>query len=78
MRRHAHDPRHMPHVLSTHGWPEMRWSRMVNMPADRWRIRVIDGSNMSRVEMNDAASQWVTQAIDGRAAAFRRSATSRR
>ena len=27
MRGHAHDPRHTPHVLTTHGWPAMRWDR---------------------------------------------------
>lgn len=74
MRRHARDPRYMPHVLSSGGWPEMRWSRLTHMPAGRWRISVIDGSDMTRAEANQAALQWVTDAIKGRAPAFRRSA----
>jgi hypothetical protein len=74
MRKHAADPRHMPHVLSTGGWPEMQWSRVTGMSADRWRISVVDGSNMSRSELKQAASQWVTDAIEGRAPAFRQSA----
>ena len=78
MRRHARDPRHMPHVLSTDGWSEMRWSRLADMPTDRWRISMIDGSDMTRAEANQAALQWVTDAIGGRAPAFRRSATSPR
>lgn len=78
MRGHARNPRHMPHVLSTDGWPQMRWSRLSSMPADRWRINVIDVSKMSRADTNQAALQWVTDAIEGRAAVFRRSATSRR
>jgi hypothetical protein len=75
---HARDPRHMPHVLSTGGWPGMRCSRLSNMPSDRWRMSVIDVSRMSRADANQAALQWVTDAIEGRAPAFRRSATSRR
>ncbi len=46
------------------------------MPADQWRIGVIDGSNMSRVEMKSAALQWVTDALDGRAQVFKQSEVS--
>ena len=59
LRHHARDPRHMPHVLSTDGWSEMRWSRLTSMPTDQWRISVIDGSDMTRAEANQAALQWV-------------------
>jgi hypothetical protein len=75
MRQHARDPGHMTHVLSTGGWPDMRWSRLTSMPADQWRISIIDGSEMTRAEANQAALQWVTDAIAGRAPAFRRSPT---
>jgi hypothetical protein len=68
----------MTHVLSTDGWPEMRWSRLAGMPADEWRISIIDGSEMTRAEANQAALQWVTDAVEGRAPAFRRSSTSTR
>ena len=78
LRGHAIDPRHMPHVLSTGGWQEMRWSRLSNMPSDRWRMSVIDVSMLSRADTTQAALQWVTDAIEGRAPAFHRSATSRR
>ncbi len=72
MRRHARDPRHMPHVLTTGGWGAMQWSRLTDIPADQWRVSVIDGSKMTRPEANQAVLQWVTDAIEGRAAAFRR------
>ncbi len=72
MRRHARDPRHMPHVLSVGGWQEMRWSRMTGIPTDEWHVSVIDGSNMAREEANQAVLQWVTDAIEGRVPAFRR------
>ena len=56
----------------------MRWPRLVSMPADQWRISVIDGADMTRAEANQAALQWVTDAIEGRAPVFRRSATWKR
>jgi hypothetical protein len=40
--------------------------------ADRWRISVIDGSNMTRPEANQAVLQWVDDAIGGRAPMFTR------
>jgi hypothetical protein len=66
----------MPHVLSTDGWPEMQWTRLTNMPADRWQICAIDGSNKFRAEASQAALQWVTDTLAGRASVFRRAATS--
>jgi hypothetical protein len=68
----------MAHVLSTGGWSDMRWSRLTSMPADHWRISIIDGSEMTMAEANQAALQWVTDAIAGRAPVFRRSVTSPR
>jgi hypothetical protein len=51
----------MPHMLSTGGWSDMRWARLTRMPADEWRISIIDGSEMTRAEANQAALQWVTE-----------------
>jgi hypothetical protein len=42
------------------------------MPADRWRISVIDGSNMTKPDTNQAVLQWVIDAIEGRAPMFKR------
>ena len=78
MRNHARDPRHMSEVLTTDGWPEMQWSRLTSMPTDRWQISVVDGSKMTMAEANQAALQWVTDTIEGRAPVFRRGATSKR
>jgi hypothetical protein len=72
MRHHARDPRYMPHVLSTAGWHEMRWSRLAGMPADLWRITVVDSSNLTKHQANQAVLQWVRDAIEGLAPAFRR------
>ena len=60
MRRHAEDPAHMPHVLTTGGWDGMRWSRLATLP---WQITVIDGSAMSVAEAGSAALQWVRDAL---------------
>jgi hypothetical protein len=69
LRRHAEDPTHMPHVLTTGGWDGMRWSRLATLP---WQITVIDGSTMSVAESGRAALQWVRDALSGRAPVFRR------
>jgi hypothetical protein len=69
LRRHADDPAHMPHVLSTGGWQQMQWSRLSTLP---WRITVIDGSSMTVAEAGRAALQWIQDAISGRAPVFRR------
>jgi hypothetical protein len=78
LRRYARDPRHMPEVLTTDGWPGDAVVT-VGEHADRpLEITVIDGSKMTRAEENHAARQWVTDAIAGRAPVFRSSATSKR
>jgi hypothetical protein len=69
LRRHARDPAHMPHVLTTGGWEGMVWSRLTMLP---WQITVIDGSSMTVAEAGRAALQWVQDTISGRAPVFRR------
>ena len=62
----------MPHVLSTGGWAAMKWSRLTNIPGDQWRVSIIDGSNMTKLEANQAVLRWITDAIDGRVPVFSR------
>ncbi len=69
--RRRGDPEELPHVLSADGWDAMQWSRVTHMVGDRWRISVIDVSAMTRYEANQAALQWVTDALEGRAPVFR-------
>jgi hypothetical protein len=69
LRRHARDPAHMPHVLTTGGWDGMQWSRLTALP---WHITVIDSSAVSIAEAGRAALQWVRDAISGQAPVFRR------
>jgi energy-coupling factor transporter ATP-binding protein EcfA2 len=72
MRRHAADPRHMPHVLADGGWAEMRWSRLHHMSTDDWQITVIDGSPLSTADTSQLVLQWIRDAVSGRAPVFRR------
>jgi energy-coupling factor transporter ATP-binding protein EcfA2 len=69
MREHARDPRHMPHVLSTNGWPAMRWGRWTGMdPAEgRWGMHVVDTSVMAASQVAKEVVDWCRDALDGRA-----------
>lgn len=69
MRGHAADPAHMPHVLTTGGWDDMRWARLTTLP---WQMTVIDGSSLSVADAGHAVLQWVRDALTGRAPVFRR------
>jgi hypothetical protein len=75
LRRHAQDPTHMPHVLSTGGWDGMRWDRLTDIPRQHWRISVIDGSALTPAESAHAVLQWICDVIAGRAPVFRRRRT---
>jgi hypothetical protein len=72
MRRHARDPRHMPHVLTTSGWPAMRWDRWTGLhPADGvWGMHVIDTSAMTPEHVAAAVVAWVREALQATAPIF--------
>jgi hypothetical protein len=70
LRRHASDPAHMPHVLTTDGWDEMQWSRLTGLS---WQITVVDGSALTITEAGHVVLQWIQDAITGRAPVFPRS-----
>ena len=46
----------------------MKWSRLTRFPGDQWQVSIIDGSNMTKLEANQAVLRWITDAIDGRVA----------
>jgi energy-coupling factor transporter ATP-binding protein EcfA2 len=69
LRRHAYDPGHMPHVLTTGGWPGMQWSRLARLS---WRMTIIDGSALAPAEAGHVVLQWVQDAIAGLVPVFRR------
>ena len=72
LRRHAQDPSHMPHVLTTDGWSAMQWSRLSEMGREQWRMTVIDGSADGVAETGCAVLQWIHDATAGLAPVFRR------
>jgi energy-coupling factor transporter ATP-binding protein EcfA2 len=69
MRGHARDPRHMPHVLSTTGWPAMRWEQWTGIdPASgSWGIEVLDTSRRSPEQVAAAVVMWSRRALNGQA-----------
>jgi hypothetical protein len=72
MRGHARNPRHMPHVLTEHGWSEMRWERWTGMPAgdDRWQMELVDTSDRSREQVAEQVGAWHRRALAGDAPVF--------
>jgi hypothetical protein len=62
----------MPQVLSTGGWSAMRWSRVSDMPRERWKVTIIDGSAGDVAETGRVVLQWIHDAVAGRAPVFRR------
>jgi hypothetical protein len=70
MRRHAADPLHMPHVLSTGGWDEMRWDRLTRLRSS-WRTHLVDTSLMSRATVAEAVLAWCRSVLAGQAPILR-------
>ena len=68
MRGHARDARHMPHVLTTRGWEEMRWERWLGARnADGWAMHVVDTSRLSRQRVAHEVLDWCRLALAGEA-----------
>jgi hypothetical protein len=65
MRRHASDPLHMPHVLSTGGGDEMRWDRLTRLTPS-WRIHRVDTSTMTRQAVAETVLGWCRSVLAGR------------
>jgi hypothetical protein len=65
MRRHAADPGWMPHVLTTGGWPEMRWDRWSGWRRGdaRWRIDVIDTTALAVPAVAGRVLAWAERAL---------------
>lgn len=73
LRRHAHDPQHMLHVITDGGWEQMRWDRVrrVRTGDPHWRIPIIDSSGLSKEEVANRASRWADSARAGQQPVFR-------
>jgi len=73
MRGHARDPGHMPHVLTTESWEEMRWERWVGAEADRedWLMQVIDTSELTEEQVAFEVLSWCRRVLLGHAPMLR-------
>jgi hypothetical protein len=70
MRGHARDLSHMPEVLTTNGWEEMRWERWTGDADDigTWTIEVIDTSNLVVEQVATEVLGWCRRALAGQPA----------
>jgi hypothetical protein len=67
MRGHAADPSHMPEVLTTDGWNEMRWDRWTDRPSGDpdWNVPEIDTSPLDLEEVAAATLAWARSSLRG-------------
>jgi hypothetical protein len=64
MRRQADDPLHMPHVLTTGGWDQMRWDRLTSV-RPRWATHRIDTTAMPPAAVAEAVLEWCRRVLAG-------------
>jgi hypothetical protein len=67
-RRHAADPRHMPHVIRVASPVGMRWERWGGWDADdpRWTFEVIDTDDLTREQAAERVVAWARATLAGR------------
>ena len=64
MRRHADDPLHMTHVLSSDSWDQMRWDRLAVL-APAWEMVRLDTTAMTPDRVAEAVLNWCRRALAG-------------
>jgi hypothetical protein len=64
MRQAACNPLHMPEVITTNGWDQMRWERLDRV-SDGWYVTTIDTSDQAPAQVAEAVRAWCRRAIDG-------------
>jgi hypothetical protein len=64
MRNAANDPLHMPEVITTNSWDQMRWDRLQQV-SDTWHVTTIDTSELSRGQVAEGVVTWARSALVG-------------
>ena len=64
MRWAASDPQHMPEVITTNSWDQMRWDRLQHV-SDTWHVTMIETSELSRMQVAEAIVAWVRGSVAG-------------
>ena len=67
MRGHAADPSHVPEVLTTGGWDQMRWERWTDGRAGDpgWKVTTIDTSPLDLDEVAAEVLAWARASLRG-------------
>lgn len=77
-RQHACDSGHMPDVLQTNGWAQMRWERWADGGNNSsWALHVIDTSRLTAEQVAVELLGWCRRALRGEAPSMRAGADSR-
>lgn len=64
MRAQASDPGYMLEVMSSNGWPDMRWDRL---PALRpvWTVETVDKTRMTPATCAAEVKSWISGVLSG-------------
>jgi broad-specificity NMP kinase len=62
MRTQASDPLHMLEVVTTNGWPAMRWDRVPAAAAD-WAVHVIDTTDLTPTDTAASVLTWLRSTL---------------
>lgn len=64
MRKSATDPLHMPEVITTNSWDQMRWDRLEHV-TETWHVTTIDTSDLTPTQVAAEVSTWCRSSIAG-------------
>ena len=60
-RRHARDPRHAQHWITTNAWDEMKWNRWTRLPPRSWHVDTIDTTELPLDDAVAQVTEWIAR-----------------